>query len=521
MAAPTRGMEIVYGTLTVGGASGRQLTGEYDIEESSNRAVVEFEFFTRKETEADFDTEITTIQDALRTPRQKLTVTLGATDIKTYDPTAGASGNSGFNQQVTWFKEDSPATSGRSWKYRVRIEMDMPADQHGTSGRRDSSVELNFTPSGVREMILSGTYTAITSNEARAQFLANIDTYANGLLDGFGGNGIYNLVEKSETADDQNKLLDFRRVYREIIFNEQQGTLNNSAIIDQTLQVTVDNEAIDDSPLSYASLPTSPGGSGVPGGVVARFAKLRVVYSASIDTGTSDLRELYESTIREHLFQTALAQFDVGRIAIFNDDPKYDLAANRIDSTMEVWSSDGSSVVAFKATQSIKEETGIRLIPVWDPDPFKRHVINGPPELVTTITEISTVLIGAVGGGGINIGGATAFPPGSGGGGGTIGPGAGGGGGSNFGPFGFFQSSPISFVGGGGGRGPSTGQGAFGSVDGAIETTDYRKTPRRIGIGDTTIDVIDFETTRVWRKFNPLDFPHTPNVPTPPSGVIQ
>src|SRR3989304_44511 len=114
----TRELSIVYGGVTFGGATDRQITEWIKEEDSFDAGWLEFEFITVAATEALFKTEVDAVRDALRKPRQDLTVVQGAVTTLSRKQ----SDNTGFDANPHITKDGDPADTGRSRHFRVRIE---------------------------------------------------------------------------------------------------------------------------------------------------------------------------------------------------------------------------------------------------------------------------------------------------------------------------------------------------------------------------------------------------------------
>ena len=205
----TRELSVVYGATTVGGITDRLLDVPFRIVKTYERTTVDFNFVTTTGTEAAFATEVVALEAAFRTPRQRLQVILGASSLLDLNPAA----NSGFNAFPQIEKVGGPEDTARSRRYRVSVDVVMPADLAGQSGRQTSSVELSFNAFRRRSFVVSGRYTALGGNTARAQYDAAIADYITSITGLFGGE--WDLLEETATHDDTNKVCDFRRMYRE------------------------------------------------------------------------------------------------------------------------------------------------------------------------------------------------------------------------------------------------------------------------------------------------------------------
>jgi hypothetical protein len=208
----TRELSITYAGYTVGGSSGIHPCDNFRFEKTYRSAFIEFEFLivSSDGTTATFNTMCATAEAAYRTPRGALTVSMNGTELS-FDP----SSNTGFDSAPKIEKVDSPANTATSRLYRVHVDVALPADLSGQAGRSDSRVNL-MTPQNLRRSLeVSGEYTALGSNDARAQYNAQIASYVSALEGTFSA-GTWVKVDESADANDTTKSLTFRALYREV-----------------------------------------------------------------------------------------------------------------------------------------------------------------------------------------------------------------------------------------------------------------------------------------------------------------
>ncbi len=213
-----RELKIVYGSLTVGAGTTRELDGYTTLMMSHGLAEFEFSFLTADiaDTAAAFAAECQAVEDAFRTPYQDFEWTLGSDKIRELDQ----SQNTGLDAQPEILKRaDVESDSGRRRRYTIRIRFGLPADTGAEPavGLRDAKVAMNYTLDGRRVLTMSGVWTASGANDARAQYAAAATAWANGRITALGGT--YKLVEHDRDATTNQKELRFRRVYEEIDAN--------------------------------------------------------------------------------------------------------------------------------------------------------------------------------------------------------------------------------------------------------------------------------------------------------------
>lgn len=401
----SRELSVVYNSVTFGGSTARQIDGYTIHEEDYERGYFEFEFVTSASSEAAFATELATVRDALRDPRADLVVTQGSATLLSRKH----SDNTALNTFPTIIKDGDPADTGRSRHFRARIEYGIPADNVGTNFRRWSTINVEYDPSGRRTVTISGTYTANSSDGTTgsfAQFLAQLATYAATVTSALDATATFEPVGRpSVTRDETDKITDFVAVYKEILANQANGTLNDSAIVDPQLNVTRERTSPGDSAGSQirfgttgislvgggsgstvAELPTTPPVNGVAGDV-QRPTVMTLNYSCIIDsTVTKDLLGKWTSTIRPFLI--AQAQFHAdGGVVLIDEKPNFgDIYMNRFSAVM-VFHTYLTTIISQRVEVSDSVHPGKNLRKVWDGDDFSYYEFKKGGVRIKTIVE--------------------------------------------------------------------------------------------------------------------------------------
>lgn len=221
MATPTQEMTITYAGYGVGGSTGRILEAYHTFEKGDAVCAVQYSFIIPQTADSSALASACAVAEAaFTTPYAALTVVQSGSTILSLSHTA----STGFNSHPKIIKTESLADSGRSRRYVVRIDFEMPATNFGTSYRQDSSVKLEYDESRRRRISIDGIYTANGSTGARAQYLASIGAYVSSIQTALGGT--YDLLEDVATADDQDKILTFHRRYDELFTDRHDGQIS-------------------------------------------------------------------------------------------------------------------------------------------------------------------------------------------------------------------------------------------------------------------------------------------------------
>lgn len=412
----TRELTIVYGSVTIGGSTARQID-KYTIESDSyETAAVEVEFVTTAATEAAFATELSTLRTAFRTPRQNLSITLGAATLLSLSQSA----NTGFDAAPEILKDGDPADTGRSRHFRIRIEFGRPADVVNTDFRRWSTVNVSYDAARRLTVTISGTYTANSTNgttNSFDQYRAQIDAYATTVLNDIDdANDFERVGEPSVEYGETNKVCNFVAVYKEIIFNQRLGTLNDADIVDPVLTVVRNRMAPGDSiagaPLisgagrqttspgvnsgQNGTVTTLPGGSGTTtGAAMGRPTLITLNYSCSINKeNTTNLTQKWSGVIRPFLISTAKTIAGGGKIVLVDEKPQFgDLYGNLLSASMS-FINYSQTILEQKITVADTTNYGKVLVGVWTSDPLDYYRFPGPVVRVRTYTEERKEIVG-------------------------------------------------------------------------------------------------------------------------------
>lgn len=380
-------LAISYGSLTIGlsGDASITLADKFSWSQSYTEGTVAFECVVRSATRSTFLTAEAALVAAYSKPDQALVIQLAGSSRFVFSH----SSNTGFNARASALKHGSAEDTANSARYRVTVTVQLPADLSGRSGRQTSMVSVDATPSGKRTVTISGTYTALSSNSAAAQYVSAGTTYCDSVLTAIGGT--YELLTPINASgsgfaaaagfkyDDQNKVLSFQRVYLEEIFSEGVGALTVAAIKRQSFVIS-------------RTTPPAPGDATVTN---TPFTIMRAVYSCWVDKDTTtDLATLYAGTIRPHL----LAQIDahtggVGGAVVVSETPEFDKAENRIAATIECAA--GGGLLTSRLTVEDDVIAGLAFAPVWSADPYEVDEYDVPALHIRTIRRLTVALAGS------------------------------------------------------------------------------------------------------------------------------
>ncbi|HYE91759.1 MAG TPA: hypothetical protein VEA38_12095, partial [Terriglobales bacterium] len=200
-----RELSITYGGVTLGGADTNNLLYDtYRLSADSETLEFSARVMCRAATAAAFATACAALEAAFMTVNGTLVVTLGGSTFTSVSHSA----NTGFLARPYFRKIGGAQDSGRARLYEVGVKAQRPAS--ATNGLRIGSFEVTQDTFLKRSYKISGTFTALSSNGARAQYLARISTLAASWESTLAGSpGTWLATDHQYQADDQDKIVTF------------------------------------------------------------------------------------------------------------------------------------------------------------------------------------------------------------------------------------------------------------------------------------------------------------------------
>lgn len=413
----------------VGGASEFLLNGaknytkvgsNFDLKTISFDVFLNSESTTEATAEQEFRNRCFSLEAAFSTPRQRLRWIQGAQTMLDLDPEPGSGKNTGYDAKARAEKSaDKDYDTGRSRQYSVTIEIKMPASfLPYMSALKDVSFSVEYEPTNQRTVTVTGVYTAKDANDADAQYQANVVAFCASVLSTVDSTASFDFlrqskkilthVEPDSAGDITGKEMEFTRVYKEILYNQITGTLDDLDILDQTLRVSRRFVAPGDF-----LWPIGPGAGGAAGGspnvpdvlfgigapVMAvnaagqlfnrgataggggatpnRFVEITATYEAAIDaTRTKNLRSKW-GAIRPWIIKNVVDTLQGGHLAITEIDFVPDYPNNRISATIKGLAAK-TGMIEMEVAVRINNDDGNVLVPVWNGDPHARLDYKGP-----------------------------------------------------------------------------------------------------------------------------------------------
>ncbi len=370
-----REISIVYDGQTYGGTSARPIHKFIHVHQSFTEATVEFTFEIAKSTQTAWESELQTVEENLRTPYGDLSIVNDTSGNRIWDYRTSVN-DSGFDIMPKIIsKEDIPSMLAR--RYTVQFTIGLPADTGNelVTGLREHSVEVAYDKSRIRTVTVTGTFTAVSGTTARAQYEAQISTLESSVFTALSITAANRELLEEPSADHSynTKTIQFRRVWRELVFSQGGSSNNDSDLVGQVLKISRRRDAPGDTKDA------------------SRLATLDVNYTTSVDKDQStDLRSKYD-TIRSWIFTQVSNTLGGGALAVVEEDPEFDYDGNAFSVRMVIKGTTGKQV--FERTVEILEnkQSGWVLAPVWADDPMAKYDYPGPATHRRTVTDTQYV----------------------------------------------------------------------------------------------------------------------------------
>jgi hypothetical protein len=353
---------ITYNGVAVGNGTAYPIDRQVTVTKGFERSSVEFQFIVSNATEATFEGACSTLETAYKGRNAALTVLNGSSTWLSFSHSA----NTGFNSRAEILKKDEVGNSGRSRRYTVRIEFEMPASD--ASGRRESTVNVDSDAAGIRTVTFSGVWTASGGSAARTLYDAQIDAFCAAALASL--TGTYEKVGEPRAEHDfDNKLLYFSRQYRELVYNQGSSGLDDVDVVRDDMVIEKQLSAPGDSEN------------------ITRLAHCVVSYSCWVKKTNTALESKWDS-IKGYALSQVQASLGASAIALISERVACHKSTQQITATLEVDAVLSGPVLESDVSSKDYWKSGKVLIPVWEEDPenLKKYDFDGPAKYLRIVT---------------------------------------------------------------------------------------------------------------------------------------
>lgn len=356
---------ITYGSYVVGGATAvAQLDGPWAVTSTPEAIAVSFRaaVYDTANGFAQLNTNVTAFLAAFREIRQNISIAALGETLLSLSHSLGTGYDSA--PEVTLVEN-----YGYCSVFDVRIIFGRPADYTSLSGRRSSTIEVDYTDAKRKKVTISGVYTTIGSGGAVAKYESAIDAYASSVLSGIGGN--YNLESEDTEYNETDKELSFTRIY---------------------IQRFPDNAhaSITTQEFSFGLAEEAPGDSDTLNGeTTQRLTTWKAVYYASVNSTVSTetgLKSLWSGTILPWIVNQ-VTQYSGDPVYVFESVADLDVTGNRISANVTLKGLTQSGPVEWSVSKKTTIDPGNTLLPIHAKEAFAKYDYDGPAKYMLTWKE--------------------------------------------------------------------------------------------------------------------------------------
>lgn len=381
-ATVTREITISYASLSLGGTTDYLIDRFYRMRKSYEGFDLSFRVVVTGavgDSDATFATACASLEAAFRTVRTgSIVLAFNASNHVNY-----TEGTTAYNLATTIEKdgEDEGPDSRRSRAYICTVSGSLPADLSGHNFLRRLTWAVEWTPARQRTITIEGLYTRNGATGSFAQYDASIGARAASIITAAGG-GTFEVDTERATPDDFDDETSFQIVYREVIYNQSSGVLNDTDIVRQAMTIRRSRVGPGDTP------------------TVKRLQRIVVAYQAFLDKEqTQDLLGKWTSKVRPWLLAVARTFSGSTTLALVDESPDFGPDENRITVSMEFLATTGTGLLSQTVTTRDERDRNKIVRKQWqqvgDADaysPPKARVLSAPVTIRRTITTTQEVL---------------------------------------------------------------------------------------------------------------------------------
>jgi hypothetical protein len=386
----TNELTVTYGAEAMGGANDWMVTSHVHASRAYGKANVRWEVtYVGAATGAAFTAEMARFETAMTKPRQRLqvTVTGAVAALVDYNPAGGV--HSGFSHQPRVETGDRPNTL-RSRRYSISVDIDLPADlaavNAGEAGLLESDVDYRLDSSRIASVHISGVYTALGGNTARAQYEAEIPNYRDFVFGDVAGALTFDPKPFSESAiaNIDNTRCRFSLEYHEIIQDQSGVGVDDTDLINPQLTLDVASSQPGDAALL---------------GQTSRPVVVSISFSSNVDANaTTDLRSKWRDDIRPEVINVAVTSFELGEFTVVDERESHDYHRNIINASLVIEGVSDTLVESVQATSTTEKSPNV-VVPAWGGGPLDAYRFGGHGEslisISTTVVELDETAIGS------------------------------------------------------------------------------------------------------------------------------
>lgn len=254
---------------------------------------------------------------------------------------------------------DRETDTGRSRTYRATFTATRPAKDEGGMFAITSSV--TYGPNRIREISMSGEVRGQSGASAWDRYQSIISKWDTDIQSVVDSSAVWELQSEEVAFDRTNHVVNFSRVFVELIDKDAPGEDDNPEIVLQRL--------------TYTRISAYPGDGE---GDVNRPERFLIEYTCFVDAeskfGLDELSSLYEDSIFDWIKQRFVDEWGPQAFGIVEHRRQFSPSVNQISSKLVVMAyMDGGDVVEATRVETYSDERTIDYTPVWDEDELSAY----------------------------------------------------------------------------------------------------------------------------------------------------
>lgn len=315
-----------------------------------------------------------------------LTATIGTEFLRIDE--AGKIG--GFRSEVTVGEAPGDDSDRTRKPYRIEASWERPgSDGRGSSfaQRREAKYRVSTSPSGIKTVEFSGTYTAGAGGLATGNYAAAVNTWINGVLSALSAKPFMIVGSDAYAVDDENAVLTFEATRKEINIAEAATATDHPAI--ENAQIQMSFQRINEHGLE----------GHLPPGIVSLEYSAHILESQA--STPAAIKALWDGTILPYLIAVIRACYGGAVVLQVEAGPTINPTDSTISASLGAFITDsGSDIVDYTKTISYEFDEQKTFRRKHDGKGHTYHIWTPGATLEATVIVQVTRLGKIVGGGG-------------------------------------------------------------------------------------------------------------------------
>lgn len=344
-------------TVTYNGYTLPNVYGKFTYRENEVDVNFSCTFLIQKSTASTLVTECLDAETKLTEKCKDLTLSFSGSNELSFSH----SGNTGFSIHTHLNKIDAEISTETSRAYSFSANVQLPFTQSGYNARREASFNVSYLPTRQRLVSFSLLYTSTPGVEALANYTTYGKTWAGTILTALTGN--YELIDESFNEEQEQKIINAKLTYKEILTNQSSSGVNDTSLVDPQM--------------TYGCSMEQQVGKGIITGVRATpIVRLQISYSTKLDKDVvgTDLNTAYKQRVRPYMIAQVFATLGANEYRgasssnyiVESESKNIDTTNYTISGGMVLLAFTASQIIAYSETINQVDNPNITFKKLWD-----------------------------------------------------------------------------------------------------------------------------------------------------------